>query len=220
MQMLGELGIVGLVLLATFVAAVYAAAGGALRRRGGHLERFVAVGSLGAFTAWLTDTSVDWLWNLPGVTGMAVLAGGCLLTAGGRSAGRWRPRWLGVVAIAALALAAASLGRQWLAHDRLSSASSALASNPAAAIRAANRSLGLDAEALDTYYVKAAGYARLDRYADARTTLLAAVRREPHSYVTWALLGDLATRRGDRQAARAAYRHARELNPRDAIGPP
>jgi len=45
--------------------------------------------------------------------------------------------------------------------------------------------------------------------------LLDATRREPRNFVTWALLGDLAGRQGDVRAARAYYRRAARLNPRD-----
>ena len=49
----------------------------------------------------------------------------------------------------------------------------------------------------------------------ARATLLEATRREPHDFVTWGLLGDLAVRRGATVQARRAYGEAARLNPRD-----
>jgi Flp pilus assembly protein TadD len=84
------------------------------------------------------------------------------------------------------------------------------------AIAKADDSLALDDEALATYYVKAAAYARLDDYGRARATLLEATRREPHDFVTWGLLGDLAVRRGEMAQARRAYGRASRLNPRSA----
>ena len=68
---------------------------------------------------------------------------------------------------------------------------------------------------MDTYYVKAAAYARVDDYARARATLLEAARREPHDFVTWGLIGDLAVRRGELGQARRAYGRAAELNPQN-----
>jgi hypothetical protein len=41
------------------------------------------------------------------------------------------------------------------------------------------------------------------------------VRLEPENFATMGLLGDLETRAGDRAAARAWYRRALALNPRD-----
>ena len=90
-----------------------------------------------------------------------------------------------------------------------------IADAPARAIAKADDSLALNDEALPTYYVKAAAYARLDDYRRARSTLLEATRREPHDFVAWGLLGDLAVRRGAIADARRAYRTAARLNPRD-----
>jgi Flp pilus assembly protein TadD len=112
-----------------------------------------------------------------------------------------------------IVLGAALLGRSALAEKYRSDAQSALSGTPAEAIAKANDSLKLDDESVPTYYVKAAGYARLDNYAAARATLLEAARREPHEFVTWGLLGDLAVRRGDVAQARRDYSHAARLNP-------
>ena len=102
-----------------------------------------------------------------------------------------------------------------MAESDRSDARALLTQHPARAIAKANDSLALDDEPLDTYYVKAAAYARLDEYGRARATLMDAARREPHDFVTWGLLGDLAVRRGALSQARAAYRTAARLNPRD-----
>ena len=64
-------------------------------------------------------------------------------------------------------------------------------------------------------YVMAA-LARQGRYEPARDVLLEATRREPHDFVTWGLLGDLALRAGLVQSAMNYYREASALNPRDA----
>ena len=114
-----------------------------------------------------------------------------------------------------LAVAGASLLRSGLARRYLDNARAELRRNPAAAVADANRSLRLDSDNLDAYYVKAAGLARFDRAAAARGVLLAAVRVEPGNFVTWTLVGDLAVRAGQLDAARAAYGHAHMLDPRD-----
>jgi Flp pilus assembly protein TadD len=68
---------------------------------------------------------------------------------------------------------------------------------------------------MDTYYVRASAFARLNDYPKARATLLEATRKDPGEFVTWGLLGDLAVRRGELRQARSAYRRASSLNPRD-----
>jgi tetratricopeptide (TPR) repeat protein len=118
--------------------------------------------------------------------------------------------------VAALAVfAAVTVVKPVLAQHERAQAQSLVSRKPIEALRRANRSLALDPTALPTYYAKAAAYARLGDYADARATLLAALHREPHAFVTWVLIGDLATRRGDRATARRAYRRAIQLNPQD-----
>jgi len=89
------------------------------------------------------------------------------------------------------------------------------AGEPAEALQKASSSLELNDEALPALYLESAAWARLGRYRPARAALAEATRREPSDFVTWALLGDLATRRQDWDAALAAYGRASALNPRD-----
>jgi len=89
-----------------------------------------------------------------------------------------------------------------------------LRSDPVEALRLANQSLAFNDASLPALYVKGAAYARLGRYRAARGALQQATRLEPHDHLPWALLGDLAVRRGDFATARRAYRRASELNPR------
>ncbi|MDQ4129522.1 MAG: tetratricopeptide repeat protein, partial [Actinomycetota bacterium] len=70
-------------------------------------------------------------------------------------------------------------------------------------------------EGMSAHYLRAAAYARFDDYRSARGALLAAAQREPHDFVPWALLGDLAVRAGDLPEARRDYGRAHALNPRD-----
>jgi hypothetical protein len=221
LQTLAELGLVGAIGLGLFL--VGAALGLARRARAGRAdsaERAIAVAAGGTFAAWLAHTSVDWLHLIPGLTGIALASGAALCASTGTPVSQ-RPVWRRastVTAIAAgalVAFGALTVARPLLAqHDR-AQAQHAVARDPAAALRSANRSLSLDPDALPTYYAKSAAYARLGDYADARDTLLVAARREPHAFITWTLLGDLAARRVDAKAARGYYRHALQLNPRD-----
>jgi predicted TPR repeat methyltransferase len=114
-----------------------------------------------------------------------------------------------------LAVGGLSLTRQGLVQHYRDRAQGELARRPAAALADANRALRIDADDIDSYYVKAAAFARFDQPAPARAALLAAARRAPQGWVTWALLGDLSVRAGDLRAARRAYGRALRLNPRD-----
>ena len=107
------------------------------------------------------------------------------------------------------------VGRAALADRYLNEGRDALATEPAAAIAKAQRLAALNDEGLHAYYLEAAAWARLGDYRRARAALAEATRREPHDFVTWALLGDLATRRGDDAQALRDYRRALALNPRN-----
>jgi cytochrome c-type biogenesis protein CcmH/NrfG len=179
----------------------------------------LAVAAGGAFVAWLIHTSVDWLHIIPGVTGVALCAAAALLAPWSRRAPSRRlgPGRVVAVLIAAVAIIAAadSVGRIAAADKYRIDGRDKLRSDPVEALKLANRSLALNDQSLPAVVVKAAAYARLNRYNDARRALLEGIRLEPHNAVTWALLGDLAVRRGDLRAARRAYRRASKLDPRN-----
>jgi tetratricopeptide (TPR) repeat protein len=219
LQVLAELGLVGALALLAFIGAVLAGLWSQARAaRDSAAARLVAVAAGGAFLAWLTHTSVDWLHNLPGVTGIALCAAAALVAPWSR--GTRSPRITGarIVAVVAVCLAvvaaAYSVGRLAVADQYRIDARDHLRSDPVEALRLANQSLAFNDDALPALYVKSAAYARLGRYRAARAALLEATRLEPHDHVPWALLGDLAVRRGDFAAARRYYRRASMLNPR------
>jgi tetratricopeptide (TPR) repeat protein len=219
LQTLAELGLVGFAALALFLVAILMGLGRRILAAGSSLDdRAVAVAAGGSFLVWLAHTSVDWLHLIPGVTGLALASAAVLVgpwrrpTADHRTIAR---RALVLVATVAIVLGAVLVGRAAIAEKYRSDAKAALAVAPSEAISKADDSLRLDDESLATYYVKAAAYARLDDYGRARATLLEATRREPHDFVTWGLLGDLAVRRGAIAQARHAYGQAARLNPQD-----
>ena len=220
LQMLGELGIVGGVLLAAFLLAIFA--GFARRARMASQDanvRALTVAAGGVFTVWLVHTSVDWLHLIPGLTGIALCSAAVLVSPWGRPrAGATGPGRIAVIAIcgAAVLAGAVMIGQSALADRYLQEGRHALTSSPARAIAKARDSLSLNDERLSTYYLEAAAWARLGDYARARAALREATRREPHESVTWALLGDLATRRGDTRQALHDYRRAHALNPQNA----
>jgi UDP-GlcNAc:undecaprenyl-phosphate GlcNAc-1-phosphate transferase len=221
LQTLSELGIVGGVALVLFLGGV---AAGFLRRalaaRRDRSDAALAVAAGGLFCTWLVHTSVDWLHLIPGVTGIALCAAAVLVGPWPRvraavSPSRWHQALLAGLAVLVF-LAAVYLGRATLADRDLRAGQAALeAGQPQRALALARDSLGLNPEALDALYLEAAALARGGDYAGARAALLEATRREPSNFVPWALLGDLAVRRGDFALASENYARAARLNPRD-----
>lgn len=218
---LGDLGLVGAALLGTFLVAVFV---GAWRRsrevRLGEPGIGLTVAAIGIFVVWLAQTSVDWLHLIPGLTGIALGAAAILLRSlrprQDRAADLFPIPTLAVVGALALAVVAiVFIGRPTLAQHLRSEAQGEVTTNPVRALDTVEESLSLNPDSVQAYYTKASALARLDAYAPARAALLEAIRREPHNYVSWALLGDLTTRRGDISGAMRAYRQASSLNPRD-----
>src|SRR3954453_820492 len=76
-----ELGLVGLALLAAFLAGVVLAARRALRS-----DSVVAAGPAAAALTWALHAGLDWDWEMPALTGVAILLAGLLLAAGERAA--------------------------------------------------------------------------------------------------------------------------------------
>jgi O-antigen ligase len=219
LQTLAELGLVGgvallVLLLAVLTGFVRLARAG----RTGAWERAMAVAAGGTFVAWLAHTSVDWLHLLSGVTGIALGSAAVLCIPWPRRAG-WSitGRTVAAATVVAVVAATAALGavmiaRPVLAQHAQTQARDLLRSDPRAALRKADQALTLNRDYLAAYYIKSAAYARFDDYRDARAVLLQALRREPRNFITFALLGDLATRRGDRRRALAAYRRASSVS--------
>jgi hypothetical protein len=220
-QTLGDTGLVGAALLGAFLVAVFL---GVWRRsREARLSEpgvGLTVAAIGIFVVWLAQTSVDWLHLIPGLTGIALGAAAILLRS-------LRPRQdqaadlfpiptpVVVVALALAVVAIVFTGRPTLAQHLRGEAQDEVATSPVQALDTVEESLSLNPDSVQAYYTKASALARLDAYAPARAALLDAIHREPHNYVSWALLGDLTTRRGDLSGAIRAYRQASSLNPRD-----
>lgn len=227
LQMLAELGISGAIGLSLFLLAVL---GAGLTRRRTTLasgDPALKIAALGMFTAWLAATSVDWLYDIPGLAGMAMLAAAVLVApapqldagtsvpAADRVASprTRREQATLVAALGVLALVAASLGRQYVAALYSNSGQSLVARQPVKALHKLRTAEQLDPWSMQTQYAVASAYARLNDYAAARDALLRAEQLEPENYVPPALLGDIATRAGDHATALASYRRALRLDP-------
>ena len=217
MQTLAELGLVGMLFLLLFVGGVAAGLWHQSRRAVDRPERrIVAVAAGGAFVAWLAHTSVDWLHIIPGVTGVALCAALALVAPWTRRRGAQVGTRIVTVALVAAAavFAADSVGRLAYADKDRIDARAELRTDPVEALRLANHGLALNDQSVPLMYLKSAAYARLGLYQPARRTLLDAVELEPRDHLTWALLGDLAARRGNFRLARRYYLRSLALNPK------
>jgi cytochrome c-type biogenesis protein CcmH/NrfG len=180
---------------------------------------------VGGLSGWLAHASVDWPHLIPGATGVALLAAAFLVTepeADERPESRLPRRRGQSIALRALVsvgvvVAAVTVGRALLAVHYLDQGKAVLGENPVQAIGKANDSLAFNGDSVEALYLKSAAYARLGDYRRSRAALLDATRQEPHSFVPWALLGDLAVRRDQLGVARRSYARAWHLNPQNGV---
>jgi O-Antigen ligase len=77
LQTAAELGLVGLALLAAFLAGIALAARTALAR-----APLLAAGPVAGFVVWVAHSPLDWDWEMPAVTLVALILGGLLLALG------------------------------------------------------------------------------------------------------------------------------------------
>jgi hypothetical protein len=75
-ETLAELGLVGFAFLALFLAGVARAAGGAWRR-----DAVLAAGPAAALVVWAIHSAIDWDWEMPALTLVAIVLAGLLIAA-------------------------------------------------------------------------------------------------------------------------------------------
>jgi O-antigen ligase len=82
-----ELGIAGLLALGVMLGGV-----GACARRAYRLAPEASAGAAAVAAAWMTHSLLDWDWELPAVTLMAIACAGALIAAADRGAAVSPPR--------------------------------------------------------------------------------------------------------------------------------
>src|SRR5262249_35931637 len=220
LETLGELGIVGFVLLVGAFAAGVVVAVRRLRGTSGG-ERSLIAALLGTLTAYLIGAGVDWMWELTAVTLVGVfvlglLTGPASTAAGAKSfaPGRLAVSLAAVVAVAVVAAEAVSLLTD--VEVRRSQAD----------VRAGDlrlaRSHAADAAKIEpwagTPYVQ---LALVDEAAgdlvSARAAIGKAVQRDDLDWRTWWVAARIERRLGDGTAATRRLARERTLNPRSPL---
>ena len=213
MQTLGELGIIGIVLLGAFLLTVLIGGGWAAVRAGPR-DRPPLAAALAGCVAFCITAIFDWMWQIP-VLPVAMLLLAAVLVAAPPARGRLRLKLplrlaFAVVCLAAIAaiafpLAVTSLLRQSEADVREGDFSAALDEAreaqdvlPGAAGPRLQEALVLETRG---FLPEAAEAAR------------AATARETTNWRNWFVLSRIEAERGRAAAAIRTYRRARSLNP-------
>lgn len=215
LRLLAETGLIGAGLFALWLIAL-AVAIAKRARLAGPRERAAVAGLAAAGTVVVAQSSVDWLWLIPALFGLAVLALG-LAAASEDDLEGTRPWGLAPRALAGIALFAAilSVGALFLSGVYIRKARQQALASPSASLASARTAAQLDPVSVTPLYLQAAALESEGRRAAARQKLLDALDLEQGNFVTLGLLGDLEVRAGNEARARGYYRRALALNPLD-----
>ena len=226
LETLGELGIIGFLLL---VGALAAGMWVALRRllRSSEGERALSAALLGTVTAYLIGAGVDWMWELTAVTLVGMFALGLLTGPASATqsrtaacaAGRPGRRRL---AIAPLAVVACSI----VVAEAIPLLADVEVRRSQADVRAGNlhlaRSHALDATKIEPW--AATPYLQLalvdeaaGDLASARDAIGKSIRRDKADWRTWLIAARIERRLGHSATAARDLDHARALNPRSPL---
>jgi O-Antigen ligase len=213
LHLLAETGLIGTGLFALWLGAIGLAIARRVRFAGAGERTWIAA-MAAAGTVVLAQATVDWLWLIPALFGLAALALG--LAARDEDEGRLplAPAPRGFAALA-LALAIVSVGALFLSGLYVRKARREALVSPAAALSSARTAERLNPVSVTPLYLQAAALETEGRRGAARQALLEALALEQDNFVTLGLLGDLETRGGNEVAAHGYYRRALGLNPLD-----
>jgi hypothetical protein len=220
LQTLGELGIVGFLLLVGAFASGIATATRRLPHAGTAEQASIAA-LLGAFTAYAIGAAVDWMWELTAVTvvGVAVLG---LLTGPATLPDRTAPsprRLVSAIAIVLAGLAIVVLEVVPLLGQVEVSASQAdiRAGRTGPARAHAVAATKIEPWAASPYLQLALVEEAAGRLAAARRAVTQSIRRDRDDWRPWYAASRIEARLGDGGLARHDLLRARALNPRSPL---
>jgi tetratricopeptide (TPR) repeat protein len=222
LETLAELGIPGLALLLALLGSVFVIGMGKWRRAESY-ERALLAAALAAASVFVTAAAIDWVWQLTVIpVAILLLAAAVLRTsAGSRSkpedqtgaTGKTRIALVGLALVSLVVIAVPMLAVRDVRQSQADARAGKLTSALDAAKSAANLTGFAATPNLQRALVLEA-QGNLDGAAGAAGD---ATREESTNWRTWFTLSRIEAERGRPQAAVAAYRTARSLNPRSAL---
>ncbi len=217
--LLADTGLIGFALFAIWLIC----AGVAIARQariGTVSERVWIAGLAAAAATVIVQSFVDWLWLLPGLFGLAVLALGLAASGGNGAIREQQTRGGGsrigrLAVVFALGAALASVTLLFFSDLYARKARVEALSSPQAALDSARMAERLNPVSVTPLYLEASALETQGNRAGARAALREALEQEPRNFATLGLLGDLEVRAGHDRRAHAYYRASLELNPQD-----
>lgn len=214
MQTLGELGIVGLLILAAFLAVILVGGGRNVVR---FRRRSELAAAFAGCVAFCLTAVADWMWQIPVIAVAFLILCAVLVSAEerdehGEAVGLRPPLRIAAVLIAVVALIAISAP---LASTDLlrQSEAEARAGDLSAALRDARSAQNAQPDAASPRLQEALVLEAQGDLAGAAVAARAATERESTNWRTWLVLSRIEAELGDAPAAVRYYRKARSLNP-------
>jgi hypothetical protein len=218
LEMLGELGLLGLLLTVGVVAVGVGLAVARARTLRGD-GRVAAAALAGVLAGFAVAAGIDWMWELSAVTLLALIALALVTTAWPEAAHRAAVRPIAGVAVAVVALVCvAAQVIPFLAQNQLARSRSAAARGEgAAALAAARAARDIQPWAASPYLQLALVDERLGRLGTARSSIHEAIDRDGEDWRLWLIAARLETKAGAVARARRSLARAVELNPRSPL---
>ena len=220
LQTLGELGIVGLLLLLGLIGVVLG--GGCFVLFGAApADRSPLAAAVGGCVAFFVTAAFDWMWQLPVLPIAMLILAAAVLSAGRGVAPEPRrglllaPR-IAVVAVAVAAIVAIAIPLASTSLVRESEAD-AREGEYAAALEKARTAQNVQPGAASPRLQEALVLEAQGEFAAAVEAAEAATEREPTNWRNWLVRSRIEAENGEAAAAVRDYREARALNPRSSI---
>lgn len=219
-EALAETGIPGLALILLFIGGFVWALIAAIVRLENPEERGVLAAAAAAVGAYLLGAGVDWLWESPAVTVLAMVLVGAVCLAASRPAAAPRWPWRMVLALGAILLCAVQLPGLVSTSEVRKSQTALRDGNVSEARRHADNAIDAQPWAASPFVQRALVDERADALNASAQELRAAAARAPKDWRTYVLLARVEAQRGDAPAALRALRRARALRPGSAFFQP
>jgi tetratricopeptide (TPR) repeat protein len=215
LQVLQQTGLVGAFLFSGFLVAALLQL--ASIRRAPPFARGVAVSTAAVFVYWFVHGSVDWFWDVPGLSGPAFaalgLASAVVRMPWADSSPRRRPELAWAAAALAFVAVACTLLPPWLSAAEVNAAAQSWKHDRDGAFARLHRARRLNPLADNPDLVGGAIASRLGDLRAMQASFERAVRRNPSNWYAWLELALAENSLGNRGAALRHLERARALDP-------
>ena len=217
-ETLGEVGIVGLLLVAGLFIWVLAV--GTRRAFTAPRDRALIAAATAAAFAFVAAAGIDWVWQLPVIPIAFLLLAATILapqptSTAERAARPLRPR-LVMAALALVSLIAIGVPLAGISAIRASEAN-VRAGDLSAALDQAKKAEDIEPYAGTPYLQEALVYERGGDLDAAAAAASEATSNESTNWRAWVILSRIETKLGNGPEANAAYRKAKSLNPQSVL---